>query len=160
MKWMRPLVTPRNLSSSGWSMWKICFNRVGTSILEFISMRHHKSNKDPFTFISKEQDRFKYLCYGRSAGKERRAFCVNEWKSEYTVTRVRNLEGVREKSGSGSEELWSRREAERTWLQLVCCALMHTVSYFGKPIRQKRKQWELKSIFRLEIQEETSEYIY
>ena len=34
------------------------------------------------------------------------------------------------------------------------------VSYFGKPIRQKRKQGEPKSIFRLEIQEETSEYIY
>ena len=43
-------------------------------------------------------------------------------------------------SGSRSEELWSRREADRTWLQLVRCALVHTVSYFRKPIRQKRKQ--------------------
>ena len=59
-----------------------------------------------------------------------------------------------------SEELWSRREADRTWLQLVRCALMHTVSYFGKPIRQKRKQGKPKLILRLEIQEETSEYIY
>jgi len=57
------------------------------------------------------------------------------------------------------EELWSGREAERTWLQLVRCTLVHTVSYFRKPIRQKRKQGEPKSIFRLEIQEETSEYI-
>jgi len=58
------------------------------------------------------------------------------------------------------EKLWNGREAERTWLQLVCCALVHTVSYFRKLIRQKRKQRELKLIFRLEIQEETSEYIY
>ena len=34
------------------------------------------------------------------------------------------------------------------------------VSYFRKLIRQKRKQGEPKSIFRLEIQEETPEYIY
>ena len=59
-----------------------------------------------------------------------------------------------------SEELQSRREADRTWLQLMHCTLVHTVSYFGKPIGQKRKQGEPKSIFRLEIQEETSEYIY
>jgi len=57
------------------------------------------------------------------------------------------------------EELWSGQEAERT-LQLMHCALMHTVFYFRKPIRQKRKYGKLKSIFRLEIQEETSEYIY
>jgi len=29
------------------------------------------------------------------------------------------------------EELQSRTKAERTWLQLVHCALIHTVSYFG-----------------------------
>jgi len=58
------------------------------------------------------------------------------------------------------EELQSGREANRTWLQLMHCTLVHTVSYFGKPIGQKRKQGEPKSIFRLEIQEETSEYIY
>jgi len=74
--------------------------------------------------------------------------------------RVREMKGAWEKSGSGLEELWSGWEAERTWLQLVHCALVHTVSYFGKLIRQKRKQGEPKSIFRLEIQEETSEYIY
>ena len=66
-------------------------------------------------------------------------------------------EKERKQIGSRSEELQSGQEAERTWLQLVCCALVHTVSYFGKPIRQKRKQGELKSIFRLEIQEGTSE---
>jgi len=38
-----------------------------------------------------------------------------------------------------SEELQSRREADRTWLQLMCCTLMYTVSPFGKLIRQKRK---------------------
>jgi len=69
-------------------------------------------------------------------------------------------EGVREKEWNTLEELRSRREAERTWLQLVHCALVHTVSYFEKPIRQKRKQGEPKLIFRLEIWEETSEYIY
>ena len=53
-----------------------------------------------------------------------------------------------------------RTGSRRTWLQLVCCALVHTVSYFRKLIRQKRKQGEPKSIFRLEIQEGTSEYIY
>ena len=59
-----------------------------------------------------------------------------------------------------SEELQSGREADRTWLQLMHCTLVHTVSYSGKPIGQKGKQGEPKSIFRLEIQEETSEYIY
>ena len=62
--------------------------------------------------------------------------------------------------GSRLEELQSGQEAERTWLQLVRCALVHTVSYFGKLIRQKRKQGEPNLIFRLEIQEETFEYIY
>ena len=56
-----------------------------------------------------------------------------------------------------SEELQSGREADRTWLQLMHCTLMHTVSYFGKLIGQKRKQGKPKLIFRLE---ETSEYIY
>ena len=85
------------------------------------------------------------------------AFCVNEWQSEYTVMdRVWDGCGSR----SRSEELQSGQEAERTWLQLVRCALVHTVSYFRKPIRQKRKQGEPKSIFRLEIQEETFKYIY
>ena len=53
-----------------------------------------------------------------------------------------DLEGAQERSGSGSEELRSRQEAERTWLQLMRCALVHTVSYFGKPIIQKRKPGE------------------
>jgi len=41
---------------------------------------------------------------------------------------------------NASEELQSGREADRTWLQLVRCALVHTMSYFRKLIRQKRKQ--------------------
>ena len=73
------------------------------------------------------------------------AFCVNEWESEYTVTdagsgRVGFRKERGKESGSGSEELRSGREAERTCLQLVRCALVHTVSYFGKLIGQKRKQ--------------------
>ena len=36
----------------------------------------------------------------------------------------------------------------------------HRCPISEKPIGQKRKQGEPKSIFRLEIQEETSEYIY
>jgi len=39
-----------------------------------------------------------------------------------------------------SEELQSGREADRMWLQLVHCTIVHTVFYFGKLIRQKRKQ--------------------
>jgi len=34
------------------------------------------------------------------------------------------------------------------------------VSYFGKADRTEKETGEPKSIFRLEIQEETSEYIY
>ena len=37
---------------------------------------------------------------------------------------------------------------------------VHRCPISEKPIGQKRKQGEPKSIFRLEIQEETSEYIY
>ena len=45
---------------------------------------------------------------------------------------VWDLEGAWEKSGSGLEELRSGREAERTWLQLVHCALVHTGVLFQK----------------------------
>ena len=89
---------------------------------------------------------------------------MNEWQSEYTVTdRVGTgavVEGAREKERKQIRRALEWMGSRRTWLQLVRCALMHTVSYFGKLIRQKRKQGEPKLIFRLEIQEETSEYIY
>jgi len=61
---------------------------------------------------------------------------------------------------SRSEELRSGREAEGLGFNLCVAPSCTQVSYFRKLIRQKRKQGELKSIFRLEIQEETSEYIY
>jgi len=66
----------------------------------------------------------------------------------------------RKQIGSRLEELWSGWEAEGLGFNSCIAPSCTQVSYFGKPIRQKRKQGELKSIFRLEIQEETSEYIY
>jgi len=74
--------------------------------------------------------------------------------------RVRDPEGAWEKSRSGSEELRSGREAEGLGFNSCVAPSCTQVSYFGKPIRQKRKQGEPKSIFRLETQEETPEYIY
>jgi len=47
------------------------------------------------------------------------------------------------KSGSRLEHIGRALEwkgSRWTWLQLVYCALVHTVSYFGRLIRQKRKQ--------------------
>jgi len=78
------------------------------------------------------------VCYGTGSGQ------------------VRDPEGARKKGGSGSEELRSRREAEGLGFNSCVAPSCTQVSYFGKPIRQKRKQGEPKSIFRLEIQEETS----
>jgi len=74
--------------------------------------------------------------------------------------RVRVAEGAREKSGSGLEELRSGQEAEGLGFNSCVAPSCTQVSYFGKPIRQKRKQGEPKLIFRLEVQEETPEYIY
>jgi len=93
---------------------------------------------------------------------------VNEWKSEYTVMDAgsgragcgRSMGKERKRIGSGSEELRSGREAEGLGFNSCVVPSCTQVSYFGKPIRQKRKQGEPKLIFRLEIQEETSEYIY
>jgi len=82
------------------------------------------------------------ICYGTGSG------------------RVRVAEGAREKSGSGSEELRSGQEAEGLGFNSCVAPSCTQVSYFGKPISQKRKREEPKLIFRLEIQEETSEYIY
>jgi len=61
---------------------------------------------------------------------------------------------------SRSEELRSGQEAEGLGFNSCVAPSCTQVSYFGKPIRQKRKQGKPKLIFRLEIQEETPEYIY
>ena len=41
-----------------------------------------------------------------------------------------------------SEELWSRREADRTWLQLVCCALMYPGVLFWKADQTEKETGE------------------
>jgi len=85
-------------------------------------------------------------CYGTGAG------------------RVRVAEGAREKSGSGSGADRKSFEADGKQKDLASTRALrpraHRCPISEKPIEQKRKQGEPKSIFRLEIQEETSEYIY
>jgi len=66
----------------------------------------------------------------------------------------------RKRIGSRSEELRSGREAEGLGFNSCVAPSCTQVSYFGKADRTERKQGEPKSIFRLEIQEETAEYIY
>ena len=46
--------------------------------------------------------------------------------------RKERRKGAQKRSGSGLEELRSGQEAERTWLQLVRCALVHTGVLFRK----------------------------
>ena len=52
--------------------------------------------------------------------------------------RVWVAEGAWEKEWKRIGRALEQTRSRRTWLQLVHCALMHTVSYFGKLIRQKR----------------------
>ena len=78
--------------------------------------------------------------------------------------RVRDLEGAWEKSGSGSGADRKSFGADGKQKDLASTRALrpraHRCPISEKPIGQKRKQGEPKSIFRLEIQEETSEYIY
>ena len=86
------------------------------------------------------------LCYGSGSG------------------RVRVAEGAREKSGSGSGADRKSFGADGKQKDLASTRALRPRAYrcpiSEKLIRQKRKQGEPKSIFRLEIQEETPEYIY
>ena len=70
--------------------------------------------------------------------------------------RRKRAEADRKRIGRASERMGSRR----TWLQLMRCTLMHTGVLFRKADQTEKETGEPKSIFRLEIQEETSEYIY
>jgi len=78
--------------------------------------------------------------------------------------RVRVAEEAREKSGSGLGADWKSFGADGKQKDLASTRALrpraHRCPISEKPIRQKRKQGEPKSIFRLEIQGETSEYIY
>ena len=80
---------------------------------------------------------------------------------------LRNGFGIRKEHGKRAGADWERvgRASEqtgsrRTWLQLVRCALVHTGVLFRKVDQTEKEKGEPKSIFRLEIQEGTSEYIY
>jgi len=77
---------------------------------------------------------------------------------------VRVAEGVREKErkqiGTRQRSFGVGGKQIGLGFNLCVAPSCTQVSYFRKPIGQKRKQGEPKSIFRLEIQEETSEYIY
>ena len=78
--------------------------------------------------------------------------------------RVWVAEGAWEKSGSGSGADRKSFRADGKQKDLASTHALrpraHRCSISEKPIGQKRKQGEPKSIFRLEIQEETPEYIY
>jgi len=93
---------------------------------------------------------------------------VNEWKSEYTVTeRVRDGCGIRKEHGKIAEadRKWIGRALE--WMgsrkDLASTRALrpraHRCPILESRADRKRKQGEPKSIFRLEIQEETPEYI-
>jgi len=61
---------------------------------------------------------------------KRKHFLVMNWV-KMSAGSERSTEKRAEADQNMSEELQSRPEADRTWLQLMYCTLMHTAFYFG-----------------------------